>query len=397
LTAWPRLAAIATALGSVGALVLTAAAAPAAAAITPTRDALLLAGATGAPSGTTADFLTLPSSQAGEPHGVASLPLPGFPRAGATFPILTTGDVSVADDPNISGSSGLDLFGPSLRGDSDFDVSVLRLGVPVTASDNCLSFEFRLLSEEFPEYQNSSYNDAFLAELRSSTWTTSGGVVSAPNNFALDAAGNPVTIDAEGEIAAAPSRAVATTYDAASRVARATAPLNQDDRNAGRVDLYLSIFDQGDGGYDSAALVDRLVVDNRSECQVGARVIDSSDPQTSATKPKLEFPKPPDDVLPEDLVEPEKPEKPAKPRKATVRIKFSSSEAGSTFFCRFVKLGKTSPMPYAPCAPPFKSKVREDRRYGFEVVAVDAAGNPDPAPVSLNFKASEGSEKAEQK
>ena len=373
-------------------------AAPVSAAITPTRDALALAAAMGAPSGTTADFTTLPPPQGAEPHGVVNQPLPGFPRGGATFPILTTGDAGVADDPNLSGSSGLDLFGPSLRGDSDFDVSVLRLGVPVTAGDGCLSFEFRFLSEEFPEYQSTSYNDAFLAELRSSTWTTSGGVVSAPSNFALDAAGNPVTVGAEGEIAAAPSRAIATTYDAASRVARATAPLTQEDRTAGSVALFLSIFDQGDGGYDSAAMLDNLAVDDRAECPVGARVIDSNDPQTSAAKPKLEFPKPPpDDVLAEDLAEPEEPEKPAKPRKATVRIKFSSSEAGSTFFCRFVKLGKTSPMPYAPCAPPFKSKVREDRRYGFEVVAVDPAGNPDPTPISLTFKASEGDKHGEQK
>ena len=62
-----------------------------------------------------------------------------------------------------------------MRGDSDRDVSVLRLRAPVSPSDNCLSFEFRFLSEEFPEFVNAGFNDAFIAELRASNWTTDSG------------------------------------------------------------------------------------------------------------------------------------------------------------------------------------------------------------------------------
>ncbi len=37
-----------------------------------------------------------------------------------------------------------------------------------------MAFDFRFLSEEFPIYVGTSFNDAFIAELDNSTWTTSG-------------------------------------------------------------------------------------------------------------------------------------------------------------------------------------------------------------------------------
>ncbi|WP_394263381.1 choice-of-anchor L domain-containing protein, partial [Trueperella sp.] len=46
----------------------------------------------------------------------------------------------------------------------------MDLDVPDGA--NCLSFDFKFLSEEYPVYVGSSYNDAFIAELNESTWTT---------------------------------------------------------------------------------------------------------------------------------------------------------------------------------------------------------------------------------
>ena len=199
-------------------------AAPASALITPTRVPTSLGGAMGLPGSGSGDFLTIPSpgQQGEEPHGTADK-APGYPRGGSTnFTMLTTGDVNFADDANVEESTGLDLFGPNVRGNSDYDVSVLRLRVPVTANDNCLSFEFRFLSEEFPEFVNAGFNDAFIAELRNSNWSTNSGAISAPNNFAFDAANNPITIDSVGEPPwrrTAPSR-LPTTPGRASRVPR---------------------------------------------------------------------------------------------------------------------------------------------------------------------------------
>ena len=42
------------------------------------------------------------------------------------------------------------------------------------------------------------YNDAFIAELDNSTWTTSGSAISAPNNFAFDSSNNVVSINSTG-------------------------------------------------------------------------------------------------------------------------------------------------------------------------------------------------------
>src|SRR5262245_62142622 len=65
----------------------------------------------------------------GTPNAVADSgsALGGFPTAGGTYAILTSGDANLADDPNSSGSSGEDLGGPNVRGDTDFDVTILKI------------------------------------------------------------------------------------------------------------------------------------------------------------------------------------------------------------------------------------------------------------------------------
>jgi hypothetical protein len=366
----------------VAAAVALVSAIPASAAvITQSRVPSTLGGAMGLSSSGSGEFLTIPSpgQQGEEPHGVAD-ELPGFPRAGSpNFTIMTTGNVNFADDPNTDESTGLDLFGPNVRGNSDFDVSVLRLRVPVSANDNCLSFEFRFLSEEFPEFVNAGFNDAFIAELRESNWSTNSGAITAPNNFAFDAAGNPITIDAVGETAVAPYRAVATTYDSATRIARASAPLTSADQTAGHVDLFLSVFDQGDGIFDSAAFIDNLLVDSRANCSTGAQILDPTDPDTAVEKPKVKSASPAGRSVADAS-------KKKKSKKVKVTIPFSSSEANSTFYCRVGKIATIGETPYEECAAPFKAKLKKGK-YQFDVVAIDGAGNPDPEPASLTFKA----------
>ena len=75
---------------------------------------------------------------------------------------------------------------------------MLRIDLPA-ASGTCLAFDFRFLSEEFPEFVTSGYNDAFVAQL--DTWNVSvdpaAQKVNAPGDFAAGA-GDTISVDAAG-------------------------------------------------------------------------------------------------------------------------------------------------------------------------------------------------------
>lgn len=79
---------------------------------------------------------------------VASCGLAGFPTTGGDAVVLSTGRAQMITEPNNSGSSGTDLGGLAGRGDSAFDVTVLRVDLQVPATANCLvGLDLRFLSE----------------------------------------------------------------------------------------------------------------------------------------------------------------------------------------------------------------------------------------------------------
>jgi hypothetical protein len=222
-------------------------------------------------------------------NGVSDAPLGGMPTNGSTFGILTTGDVGLADDPNSSGSSGLDQNGgltndgAHLRGDTDFDVDILNVDLLVQPGANCLTFDFKFFSDEFPEFVGTAFNDAFIAELDASTWTTSGSTITAPNNFAFDPANNVISINAAGVTSMTAGNAAGTTYDGATPLLSASTQVT-----AGAHVLYLSIFDQGDQILDSAVFLDNLrvgfVPNPAVNCKPGATLVNfqmTLDPPTA--------------------------------------------------------------------------------------------------------------------
>ena len=209
-------------------------------------------------------FSALPPSS--KPVAVASTRLAGFPRRGSRYAILSTGNARYADDPNDTPDRGAESRGPAIRGARD--VVIMRVDLRVPKKANCLSFRFRFLSEEFPEFVDDIYNDAFIAELGNSDWDASGKAdptISAPRNFASDAAGRPIRVNTIGSESVARSRARGTTYDAATRLLRASTPVRPGVRR-----LYLSLFDQGDRIFDSAVFIDRLEATRRKSCRSGA-------------------------------------------------------------------------------------------------------------------------------
>jgi len=201
----------------------------------------------------------------GNPIGTSTKKLAGFPLEGRTFAILGNGNVLFADDRDASGSSGANAGGPSIRGSRD--VTIFRINLRVPRNVNCLSIRFRFLSEEFPEFVGEEFNDGFIAELDETTWDTNtigSPTIDAPRNFATDPAGNVISVNSTDPANVTRDNAKGTTYDAATRILRASSPITP-----GRHRLYLSIFDQGDRQYDSAIFLDRLTLTQESTCRTG--------------------------------------------------------------------------------------------------------------------------------
>ncbi len=192
--------------------------------------------------------------------------LAGFPRQGGSYMILSNGDATFADNGNDSRSTGRNAGGPTIRGNRD--VTIFRMNLRVPKGRNCLSFSFRFLTEEFPEFVDSEFNDGFIAELDQTTWdsrTVGNPTIDAPRNFANDVDGNLITVNGAGDANVTKARAKGTTYDGATRILRASTRARP-----GGHRLYLSIFDQGDRQFDSAVFVDKLRYTKQASCDSGA-------------------------------------------------------------------------------------------------------------------------------
>lgn len=250
---------------------------PAHAGITPTFEATDLSSAMGADSAlvTSASFAHIPPGYYGvSPAASSDTSLASFATDGPSFAMLTTGDPRIADDANDSGSSGKTAGPTHFQGVDNYDVTVLRIDVEVPASDNCLSFDYRFLSEEFPEYVSGGYNDTFIAQLDRSDWYAGPVSVSAPGDFASD--GTPIGVDSAGPYSVSADNATGTTYDAATELITARTPVS-----AGAHSVYFSIFDQGDPAYDSAAFLDNLSTTHETGGECASP--DGSGPQGGST------------------------------------------------------------------------------------------------------------------
>lgn len=108
----------------------------------------------------------------GNPAAVSTTRLGGFPRRGRSYAILSSGDATRAGDRNRSGSITGSNLGPLVRGTRD--TVIMRVDLRVPRNANCLSFRFRFLTDEFPEFVDDVFNDAFIAEIGSTDWSAAG-------------------------------------------------------------------------------------------------------------------------------------------------------------------------------------------------------------------------------
>jgi hypothetical protein len=135
----------------------------------------------------------------------------------------------------------------------------------VPAADNCLALDYRFLSEEFPEFVGSPFNDAFIAEIDSSTWSVGeGGELARSTDFASSPESTPISVNGVGPTAVTPGEAEGTYFDAATGLITTKAPITP-----GAHSIYLSIFDASDKILDSAVFLDnlRFVNEDPSSCR----------------------------------------------------------------------------------------------------------------------------------
>ncbi|HUG87102.1 MAG TPA: choice-of-anchor L domain-containing protein, partial [Euzebya sp.] len=229
---------------------------------------------------TDARFESLPSSNPAA-HGTAG-PGPCGPGTPATrvcprgIPglgsgaVLTTGTASaVTTERNPAAPASPDsqeAVTDGVRGTSDTDVTVLAIDVDVPETATCLRFTYRYASEELPDYVGSRFNDAFVAELDTTTWTTQDSQLVAPDDFARTDAGRQVTTNGLFGGGVDALNAAHTTYEQGTRLLQAATPVTP-----GAHTLYLSLMDQGDASFDSAVFIGGLEAVNApaSACTSG--------------------------------------------------------------------------------------------------------------------------------
>jgi hypothetical protein len=242
-------------------------AAPAAAAVTATRSAKKVARAMVAKPSLLlgARFVRLPPQ--GNPVATANTRLAGFRPHRRSFGVLSTGDATLLDDPNEQDDLSTDNGGQPYRG-AAIDAVVLRLRLRAPRRANCLSFKLRFFSEEYDEFVDTEFNDAFIAEVGRSTWRSDPAdarLRGLRNNFARDRRFRPISVNGTGAFSVNDRRSAGTTYDGATSTLTARKRV----RPGRRLNLFLSILDQGDQEYDSTVIVDRLRIARRARCRTG--------------------------------------------------------------------------------------------------------------------------------
>ncbi len=214
---------------------------------------------------TGAAFETLPPIT--RSYAVSSTPVGAFAGTNhnSAYAILSTGEAALLNNPGQI--SSFDLGGATVRGDSEADVTVLRVDVNVPSGMDTISFDMQFFTEEYPYFVDTTYDDAFIVEIDSSTWTTSAGVLSAPNNIATLPGGQAFSVGQLGGRYLSTANAGNTAFDgygednqgAATQLQRVQAPITP-----GAHSIYFSIYDGGHGLQDSAVTLSNLSFSNSS-------------------------------------------------------------------------------------------------------------------------------------
>jgi putative metal-binding protein len=210
------------------------------------------------------------------------------PQAGANMALVSTGlAVDKSSASFVEPQEGTDLMNtgtnplPNLKGASncgtggavtkvqDYTEVVMTLKAPTNAQS--FSFQFQFFSAEYPEFVCTDYNDEFLVIVQSSK------TYPQPTNISFDAKMNPITVNS-GFFTVCTNGATPQTMNCTKPVTGIAGTGYEDDDGTGEpiggstgwltttapiapgedITLRFVIFDEEDGIYDSAALIDNF-------------------------------------------------------------------------------------------------------------------------------------------
>lgn len=202
---------------------------------------------------------------------VSGVAIGGMPSADSEYVVLSTG---IAADV-VGGGAGQasTSLGGAPRGVTGNDLTQITIEATPPPGARCVALDAVFLSEEYPQYVGSQFNDAFTVEVGESNISVSGGtnLITAPNNVAQDTDGNIVSVNTVfglGPIAGTP-------FNGGTALLTAAAPIPGNQQ--GPVRLIVSIQDIGDNILDSAVLLDNVRYLFNPGCSSGAIALTDSD------------------------------------------------------------------------------------------------------------------------
>jgi hypothetical protein len=186
-------------------------------------------------------------------HGILSGSAAGFPRDGGNYLALSSGFTSVSLAPDTADNTSGRLEGAVTPGGGN-DMTQMEIELKIPDGVSSLSFKSKFFSEEFPEYVGSAFNDGFVVEVGTSTFSVNGSTVDAPGNKVFDKKGNLITVNTAFGVSA--ESAEGTTYDGATPTLITTTTLSN--ISSSSITLIFSVFDVGDDVLDSTVFLDDL-------------------------------------------------------------------------------------------------------------------------------------------
>jgi hypothetical protein len=200
---------------------------------------------------------------------VYTSPLSGLPSQGNTFGAISSGNAANATRPNSEVSLSTELG--SLNNSQGNDLVQFTLSLRVPDGATAWKVDWKFLSEEYPEWVGTQYNDAFLMETPSSNYTISGvSTINAPNNVAFDANQQIITINTTGPLGMTANNANGTTYDGSTSLLTTTVPLTS---GATQLTIIFSVMDLGDSVYDSTVFLDNFRFSNSEGGTPGTKTL----------------------------------------------------------------------------------------------------------------------------